>query len=512
MIAPALLFLPLILPFPVGRSQLIDVDQDGWLDLCIAHRTYLHQPDGSYREKVIHSEASFLIWGDLDNDGQLDAVPIQRTPHNTVAAVLADLDKDGYLDLALANSYKDESKSLDAWPMSVYRGPDFQDVTEEWGMATPGPPGAANAARPLFGLTATDLDNDGFPELLGAAYGRQWNSLWKREATPYYNECAAKFGLDGDAIRHGKYSHNKRSDELPYRSNGNTFCLAPADFDDDGDWDVFSADITHSWAGDSSDLSALLINRLESFQVPFFERQIELVDDPETGFRARPMRGLQRDHAPQTAARWNQGDLQAHWADLDQDGHLDLLICESDYPHNHLRVFLQNPDHTFREAEQQLGLNFNNCAGLALGDVDRDGDLDLVTTGTRTRWPEARQQPEMVLWTNQSNRKALWIKLIGHSANRSAIGARLFLTTNQGGQNRAIDGPYGHWGQQTQPGEVHFGLGTATPQSLRVVWPDSVNSQSSYDHLPSSGWVIIDQEKGVIHASKTFEAEPWSHN
>ncbi|MBT9589107.1 CRTAC1 family protein [bacterium] len=527
----SLLFTMLLMPFPVGRAQLIDVNEDGWLDLVIENRTYLHQSDGSYQEQLLYSKASFLVWGDLNNDGHLDAIAIQRQgqhqlclyqqppqpltgqSHNTLAAILSDLDRDGNLDFAIANSYIDEGKSLDAEPMRVFRGPDFEDVSQQWGLDTPGPPGAANGARPLFGLTATDLDNDGYPEILGAAYGRQWNTLWKRDTTARYSECAAKYALDGDALRHGKYpAGSKRVDELPYRSNGNTFCLAPADFDDDGDWDLFSADITHSWAGDSSDLSALLVNRLETFQAPYFERQLDdSAVDPETGFRARPTRGLHRNHAPQTPQKWNQGDLQAHWADLDQDGRLDLIVCESDYPNNHLRIFLQGDQHLFHEAQQELGVNFNNCPGVAMGDVDRDGDLDMVTTGTRTRWPEARPKPEMALWINPSKRKGLSIKLIGHSANRSAIGARLLLTTSQGNQNRAIDGPYGHWGQQAQPGEVHFGLGASVPRSLRVVWPDPEHSQTTYANLPDCGWVIIDQERGVIHSSPTFDPAAWSH-
>lgn len=528
---------------PPERCNLIDVDGDGWLDVCVKNQVFpSRQGAGFGRGRTLGTGFSYCVWADWDADGKLDALAVSRQapaefvqrprhhqvllsgkwlessefarpePWNTLGVVISDLDRDGKLDVAFGQAYVDESQGYEAQQMRVYAGQGdgrFREKTEEWGFLTPGPPGAANGGRPLYGLSAADLDNDGYPELLGAAYGRQWNTLWKRTGT-IYSECAAKYGLDGDSIRHGKYSeatrekfrqrNQPRPDELPFRSNGNTFCLAPADFDGDGDLDIFSADITHSWAGDSSDLSALLVNRLETFQEPFFERCIEALatTDPDTGFAARPTRGLARDHSPQPPSNWNQGDLQAHWADLDCDGRLDLIVCESDYPGNRLRIFLQNADHSFREAEKELGIDFNNCPGVAVGDVDRDGDPDLISTGTQTRWPDARPKPELALWRNGSTDPSLTVRLVGDgkTANRDAVGARLYLETDQGTQMRELQGSYGHWGQQTQPGEAHFGLGNASPKRIRIVWPDRAASQTVIENPPQQGWLVIQQIGG----------------
>ncbi|MBS2033405.1 CRTAC1 family protein [bacterium] len=541
-------------PIPAERGSLIDVDGDGWLDYSSQSEVFLNSHGRVFLAggPKFPTGTSFVVWADFDQDGRLDGLAVKRQTHaefaqeprfhqllgqenpefesavqwNTLGVTIADLDRDGRLDLAFGQAYADESKGYEAQQMRVYSGSGrgrFEDKTQEWGFLTPGPPGASNGGRPLYGLSAADLDNDGYPELLGAAYGRQWNTLWKRGSEAFYSDCAAKYGLDGDAVRHGKYSeatrekfrkrNEPRPDELPFRSNGNTFCLAPADFDNDGDLDVFSAEITHSWAGDSSDLSALLINRLEVFQEPFLERCIEVLPepDPETGFRARPSRGLARDHAPQTPTNWNQGDLQAHWVDLDCDGLLDLIVCESDYPGNHLRVFRQRPEHTFQEAEREFGLDFNNCPGVAIGDVDRDGDPDLVAVGTRTRWPEARPAPELVLWRNSTSNTSLNVRLVGDgvSANRNAIGARVYLDTDQGTQMREVQGSYGHWGQQTQPGEVHFGLGTSRPRRLRVIWPNRESTQTVIDQ-PTAGWLVVDQLRGERIRMRQWDGIQWA--
>ncbi len=568
---------------PAGRAQLIDIDGDGWLDLCLGgrlpnkpgvYRIYRNVPGRiwgrRFREITARTglgdprrQHSFILWGDLDGDGNLDAVSVAnqtaeqhakdpqthrvyigagggrftprptdglaRKGHRTTqGATLADLDLDGRLDAVFGNSYDHYGKSLVAQPMRVYRGDGdgtFSDVTSAWGLLNKQPPGGPQAARPLYGLSAADLDGNGYPELLGAAYGRQWNTVWQRDAkTTRYRNIAARLKVDGDTVRHGKYpewvqaffikrSGKPRETEKPFRSNGNTFALAPCDFDGDGDIDLFCASITHAWAGEASDLSALLVNQLSESGKLVYAWQLVKLDqpDPQTGWRWRPGLGLDRDHTPQTVKRWNQGDLQAHWADLNNDGRVDLLVCESDYPHNRLRIWLQQPGHRFAAAEKQLGILWNNCPGLALGDIDRDGDIDLVATGSRNRWKEARPKPALSLWENRTRGGFLALKLVGDSrtANRDAIGARVTLVTSAGTQTRILQGPHGHWAAQTQPGELHFGLGDSTPRKLTVHWPDGKRTRTELGPLPRNSWVVIRQGQAQPVLRRQFDASAW---
>ena len=573
-----------------GRPQWIDLDGDGWLDLCIQVkaqdgrenvRVFLSTPMESGRRRFVDAteqsglllrpdgkpgrQNSFLVWGDFNGDRCLDAVSIvnqtaedckkapqthavylgdgrghfkavansgieRSEPLTTQGAVVCDLDLDGRLDIAFGNSYGDPDHERKAQQMRVYRGLGdgrFRDMTETWGLLTPAESGAANATRPLYGLSAADLDNDGYAEILGAAYGRQWNTLWQR--TPeraYYGDFAATYGVDGDPIRHGRYSDDVKNmfrqrfkiemeDELPFRANGNTFSLAPCDFDGDGDNDLFDASITHCWAGESSDLSALLINQLNKRKTCFFERMLEPLDepDPQTGLKWQPGLGLTRDHSPQKPNGWNQGDLQAHWEDLDNDGLVDLIVCESDYPHNRLRVWRQKSDHTFVETQREWGIDFPNCPGAALGDFDRDGDIDIAANGTRMRWPEARSQPELSLWENQSPAGNGFLCLLlvgdGKKTNTQAIGARVILTTDRGVQTRELLGSYGHRGSQMQPGEVHFGLGQAQPKSLVVIWPDAKRSETVLDPVPKNAWIVVRQGSKEPTVMTKFDPAKW---
>lgn len=507
---------------PGSRTQLIDIDRDGRPELALLDpqgriRLYRRGHDWQPLESVLDdAPAQLLLWGDLNGDALPDLVALgtparcylqtRRGPwlrHNIddlgparpMSGVLHDLDRDGHLDLAIAYAYVDEKQGYQAHPMQVLAGRGegrFEDVTRPWGFEQEGPPGAAGAARPLYGLTACDLDNDGFAELLGAAYGRQWNTLWKRspERARYF-EQAAVAGIDGDEIRHGRYGPAvKRVQELPFRANGNTFALVPGDVDNDGDQDLFSAEITHAWTGESSDLSALLVNRFIEQGRLSFERCLEPLEqpDPQTGLRWRAGRGLQRDHRPQSVERWNQGDLQAYWADLNHDTHLDLLICESDYPHNRLRVFLQDAQGQFRESQDALGIDWPNCPGISLGDLDGDGDLDLVATGSRNRWPEARPAAALGEWLNPGteNRPSLWVRLrYRKGSNGLAIGSRVRLRSDGSQQWRWLGGPFGHAAQQLDPGCVHFGLGETRPLELEVTWPGG--EVTTHRDLPNTG-------------------------
>jgi hypothetical protein len=478
------------------------------------------------------------VFADLDNDGRLDAVvtryvdlnteawtdhgrrtawlpgrgdgtfgearPIAAAPPATTSAVaVGDVNRDGRLDLWLGNWYVHYGESLAGYPndLLISTPPGWQaqrlppgpqvslDVDEE---TDPG-------GRPTYGAVIADLDGRGLPELLELNYGRRWNRchLWTapQDGEPaHWADIAPQAGLDGDDVRHGRYPEwlqeraqedprFDRTDEKPFRANGNTFDCAVGDIDGDGDFDLFLSEIIHAWAGDSSDRSRFALNRAVQ------TGRLEFEDDPR----------LAVDRIPQDRRDWNQGDLFCALADMDNDGRLDLLLSSGDYPDDQrLRLFRQQTDGTFDDITGGVGLDHDGSQQVSLADVDGDGDLDLLVGQTFFRYPDrmkADREPRLRLFVNQApaDHHALMLHLEGdpqRGANRDALGAVVQATVGGVTMRRQLVGIGGHSGKQ-QDFTVHFGLGPAEDvDELAVIWPDAARTMQVFAGVAAGRYTL----------------------
>jgi hypothetical protein len=478
-------------------TSFADLDNDGHLDAIVAEFI-----DAQNEKWVDHGQRTG--WHRGRGDGTFEArQPLPTPPRTTMSNAAADVNRDGWLDLYFGNSYVLYGHGLEAFPNDLL----LSDGKGSWARqplpdeGKPFEPEKDLGGRPSYGTMILENPLGAGPMLLDLNYGRRWNRAWIQDREGKWIDVAMIAAIAGDAIRHGQYPRWEKElaatdsrypsvDEKPFRSNGNTFDAAVGDIDTDGDFDLFLAEITHAWAGESSDRSRFLINdTLRDGARRFFYRGKYSVD------RIPP------EPSPGAPQQWNQGDLFCELADLDQDGRLDLLLSSGDYPDNQrLRVFLQQPDGTLRDSTSALGIDHDGSQQISLADADGDGDLDLLAGQTFNRYsPEqiAGRSPRPRLFINHatSGQRSLMLRLRGDGklVNRDAVGAIVTGLAGEPGKMRSllrqVVGPGGHAGKQND-WTIHMGLGAIDHiADLRIIWPGQVAPQA-FQHVPAGRYEL----------------------
>ena len=110
-----------------------------------------------------------------------------------------------------------------------------------------------------------------------------------------------------------------------------------------------------------------------------------------------------------------------------------------------------------------LPLRVDLSLGVAVGDIDNDGRIDVIVTSL---------EGPIELWRNVSPAANHWllVQLVGPKSNRGGIGARVEVVTASGRQYNTASAGVGY-GSSSDP-RVHFGLGKqAAVKTLTVTWP-----------------------------------------
>jgi hypothetical protein len=502
------------LPQIVGSgAALFDFDGDRRLDIYLLHnggpkgkknQLYRQQRDGTFKDVSAGSGLDFsgycmgVAVGDVNNDGRPDVLvtmyggvrlflnngngtftDVTREAgldslHWGASASFVDYDRDGWLDLVVVNYVSYDPGRPCATPREQR---DFCNPSQFAGTATKlyrnrgrGPGGAVRfedvtvragldrAPGPGLGVFCVDFDGDGWPDIFVANDG-QPNHLWVNQKDGTFKEEAVLRGVAYNGM--GKAQAGMG--------------VAPGDVNNDGLLDLF---VTH------------------------------LTDETNTLWLQKP-RGLFQDQTARSGVA-GAASRGTGWgtvlADFDHDGALDLAVVNGRVYVNRAaaagalgpfwgryaernRLWAGGGDGRFRDisaANAPLCGSPGNARGLACGDVDGDGALDLLVTTVAGR---AR------LYRNTAPKRGHWlrVRVVDPALKRDAYGAEVVAHAGSRRWHRWAQPAHGYLCSNDP--RVHFGLGrSARVDRLEVLWPDG--SREAFPGRAADQAVVLRKGEG----------------
>ncbi len=470
-------------------AALFDYNNDGLLDVYLVNagshsktgnsikdRLFQQQSNGKFldvTEKANVGDAGYglgVAAGDIDNDGNLDLY-ITNYGHDTLyrnngkgtfanitdqagikhsgwsaSVIFLDYDLDGFLDVYVAKyiDYNPAVRCTDKAGRAEYCGPQgfqglpdvlyhnnrngtFTDVSALSGIAS--------SSLKSLGVVSADFNNDFYPDIYVANDGEA-NHLWINQKDGTFRDQALELGAAVNALGQ------------PEASMG----ITAGDIDTDDDLDLF---MTH------------------------------LRDEKNTLYRNHGAVGFQDDS-------WATGlagpsipftGFGAGFFDFDNDSDVDLALVNGRIARGSLLVHKKEASYwddyaepnmlfqndgagKFQNVSDQAGTfcsTVENSRGLAFGDIDNDGDIDLLVTNSGGA---AR------LYRNDVNEKNHWltVRAVDPALKRDAIGAKVTVEF-AGKRIMNFIAPGYSYLCSTDP-RIHFGLGSHEQfDRIDVHWP-----------------------------------------
>lgn len=504
-----------------GGVALIDYDNDGLLDIYFVNSLtvdlvkskgktrsalYRNRGDGTFADVTDKAGVGDIGWGmgvavaDYDNDGFDDIYVTCVGPNHllknngdgtfkdvtqragvgdarwSAGASFVDYDNDGHLDLFVANYVSFDFNNLPEFGrdktcqfkgLAVQCGPrglpgdgdslyhnngdgTFTDVTKKAGVTD------SNGYYGM-GVIASDFDEDGRTDIF-VANDSTPNFLYHNQGDGTFKDIAF---VSGTALN---------------ESGAAQGCMGVtvADYDHDGRLDLFVTNF-------DDDYNTLYHNDgRNSFADASYAAKVAAVSFPYVGWGTK-------------------------FFDYDNDGWVDLFVANGHvYPQIksfHQRNFVHRNlrDGTFAEVAEQLGAPFAEkraARGAAFGDIDNDGDVDIVINNLDGA-------PQLLRNDGGDANNSVLVKTVGAKANRGGVGARVKVVSGDLVQKDEVRSGDSYISQSDL--RLHFGLERRTKIDLiEVRWPGGTVDRVTDAKVNSV--ITIKEGKGVV-SQREFKAD-----
>lgn len=413
-----------------------DYDNDGFEDLYVTgyggNTLYHNNGNGTFTDVTAGAGVAAGGWSssagfvDYNHDGKLDLFVCRYLTWSWETNLYCGEQKPGYRAYCHPDNYKGITNIL-------YRNNGdgtFTDVSQQAGVANP--------EGKSLGVAFNDFDRDGRIDIFVANDSvRQF--LYRNKGDGTFEDVALEAGVG-------------------YNEDGKTFAGMGCDFND----------------YDNDGLPDILDTALGNEMYALFR------NNGDGSFTyATNASGV--GEATLLMSGWG-----ARFFDYDNDGWKDIFVAQShvldtiekttpSLKYLEPPLMLRNTGRRFRNVSGKLGAAFTKeyaARGAAFGDIDNDGDTDIVMVNLDAR---------AVLLRNDGGNRQHWLtlELVGTKSNRDAIGAQIKLTSASGKTQYQIVSTASSY-QSANDKRGHFGLGAdESVKSIEIRWPSGTVQQLS---------------------------------
>ena len=417
-----------------------DYNNDGHLDIFVLRGGWLGE-GGRHANSLLHNNGD-RTFVDVTVRAGLET----GESYPTQTAAWADYDLDGDLDVYIGN----EASSKLSAPSQLFENQGdgtFQEVAKQMGVEN-------NALAKS--VCWSDYDDDGDMDLFVSNYQSK-NRLYRNDGTKFV-DVAKSFGV------------SKPIDSFPA-----WFC----DVNNDGRLDLFAT----AYSGGIAELSSYLQKKPVN----------------EVTFPRLYLNGKEafQESAKSFGLHIATHPMGANFGDLNNDGFLDFYLGTG-WPELHElmpNLLLRGGPGGFEDVTWKARVgHLQKGHAVAMADFDNDGDLDLFEQ--MGGFVPADKYYDVLYRNPGSPNRYIKVKLIGKTANRAAIGARIEVRYIEDGEERIqvrevnSGGSFG-----ANPLEQHIGLGLATSiESIEIKWPNRGATLQRFEDANFNSRLVVEQK------------------